>query len=86
MYEIRETLTSKNSIDNITKYDVVVEMQSAATEQYKYRKYINGMASEPAEYAKNDKVYEGITIKRSRILKDSEYSLKLTEKEEVSNE
>lgn len=78
-YIANETIETNNSIDNINKYQIVIGLNIITIEQYRYRKYVNGIATDPPEYSNNGVIYDGKVTEKTEVLKDSEYELIITE-------
>lgn len=77
-YEVDDSIETTNE-EILDKYRIVVELETTSTEQYRYRKYINGAASEPPEYSNNGVIYNGATSTKKKVLNDSEYEITMTE-------
>lgn len=78
-YKVGEEIVSVDSIEKLDKYKVAVELNTTSTEQFRYRKYVNGIASEPPEYSNNGVVYAGTTTNSKKILKSSDYEFTVVE-------
>lgn len=78
LYEVGDSIETTNDT-TLDKYKIAVELETKNIEQYRYRKYINGVPSEPPEYSNNGVIYNGQTSTTKKILKDSEYEITITE-------
>lgn len=78
-YEVGEYIESALAA-NGDKSKLVVRQTSTTNKQYKLRKYINGIISNPAEYKENGKIYQENGTTTIKNLSDSQYNVELIER------
>lgn len=78
-YIFGESITTTNDPNIVNKNSVSVESIATIAERYRYRKFVNGIATEPPEYSNDEMVYTGQTFTEKKMLEDSEYELMITE-------